>query len=214
MAICGCGLSVHCCQPAVAGGVIYADLRGELSTHLALEALFTQSSSCTQAADTSFPLSKHTGGGDTAPAFSGQCVCLQLTWEVGLPPLCGVFLPPPLSQAFLAPGPGCVPLLLPSPARPSLFIYSSGRDSPPPLFSTQGTPPSLLPVFIVLIAYYSVCLFPLGGAWSFQGAMLIWPRVVCGRTVYHLAHLVVHIFPSRLGAGVWRQPWGPPGFSF
>jgi hypothetical protein len=24
--ICGCGLPAHCCQPAVAGGVIYADL--------------------------------------------------------------------------------------------------------------------------------------------------------------------------------------------
>jgi hypothetical protein len=44
MAICGCGLPVHCCQPAVAGGVIYADLWGELSTHLAPQALFTQSS--------------------------------------------------------------------------------------------------------------------------------------------------------------------------
>jgi hypothetical protein len=42
--ICGCGLPARCCQPAVAGGVIYADLWGELSTHLALQALFTQSS--------------------------------------------------------------------------------------------------------------------------------------------------------------------------
>jgi hypothetical protein len=34
---------------------------------------------------TSFPLSKHTGGGDTTPTFSGQHVYLQFTWEVGLP---------------------------------------------------------------------------------------------------------------------------------
>jgi hypothetical protein len=34
--ICGCGWPAHCCQPAVAGGIIYAALRGELSTHLAL----------------------------------------------------------------------------------------------------------------------------------------------------------------------------------
>jgi hypothetical protein len=33
--ICGCGLPACCCQPAVAGSVIYADLWGELSTHLA-----------------------------------------------------------------------------------------------------------------------------------------------------------------------------------
>jgi hypothetical protein len=38
------------------------------------------------ASATSFSLSKHTGGGDTAPAFSGLRVCLQFTWEVGLPP--------------------------------------------------------------------------------------------------------------------------------
>jgi hypothetical protein len=44
MAICGCGLPAPCCQPAVAGGVIYAGLWGELSTHLTLQALFTQSS--------------------------------------------------------------------------------------------------------------------------------------------------------------------------
>jgi hypothetical protein len=40
----GCLLPARCCQPAVARGVIYADLWGELSTHLGLQALFTQSS--------------------------------------------------------------------------------------------------------------------------------------------------------------------------
>jgi hypothetical protein len=45
MAIWCCGSPDHCCQPAVAGGLIYADLRIELSTHLALQALFTSRSS-------------------------------------------------------------------------------------------------------------------------------------------------------------------------
>jgi hypothetical protein len=44
MAINGCGLPARCCQPAVPGGFIYADLWGELSTNLAPKALFTQSS--------------------------------------------------------------------------------------------------------------------------------------------------------------------------
>jgi hypothetical protein len=44
MAICGCGSPACCCQPAVAGGFIYADLRSELNAHLAPQALFTQSS--------------------------------------------------------------------------------------------------------------------------------------------------------------------------
>jgi hypothetical protein len=35
---------------------------------------------------TSFPLAKHTGGGDTAFAFSGRRVYLQFMWEVVLLP--------------------------------------------------------------------------------------------------------------------------------
>jgi hypothetical protein len=35
---------------------------------------------------TSFPLSKHNWGVDTAPAFSGRRVYLQFMWEVTLPP--------------------------------------------------------------------------------------------------------------------------------
>jgi hypothetical protein len=41
---------------------------------------------CAGASATSFPLSKHTGKGDTAPALSGLRVYLQFMWEVGLPP--------------------------------------------------------------------------------------------------------------------------------
>jgi hypothetical protein len=129
-------LPARCCQPAVAGGVIYADLRSELSSHLALQALFTQSSPVGKATATSFPLSKHTGGGDAAPAFSGRGVYLQFTWEVGLP------LSPvefsshrhfyKLSCSLIA---GHTLPLPPSPARPGLFIYRSGKDSPPSLFA-------------------------------------------------------------------------------
>jgi hypothetical protein len=108
---------------------------GELSTHLAPQTLFTQSS-VRDATATSFPLSKHTGGGGTAPAFSGLPVYLQFMWEVGLPPSCGVFLPPLLLQAFL-----------------------------------------------LLIARHVLLL------------------------------LVVCVFLSRLGAGNWWRPRGPPGFS-
>jgi hypothetical protein len=64
-----------------------------------------------------------------------------------------------------------------------LFIYSPGKDSLPPIFDTQGAPPSFPHVFIVLMAYYSVSLFSLGGGQSFQGAMLLWLRLVCGSTM-------------------------------
>jgi hypothetical protein len=65
----------------------------------------------------------------------------------------------------------------------------------------------LLRFFIVLIAYYSVSLFSLGGGQSVQGAMLIWPRVVCGSTAYCLAHLVVCVFQA-----IWAPAsGGSPG---
>jgi hypothetical protein len=43
--------------------------------------------------------------------------------------------------------------------------------------------------------------------------MLIWPRIVCGSTECRLAHLVVRIFPSHLGAAIWWQHENLPGFS-
>jgi hypothetical protein len=91
---------------------------------------------------TSFPLSKHTGGGGAAPAFSGQRIYLQFTWKVNS---CGVFLPPSLLQAFLLLVAGCVPPLLPSLV--SLFIYSSVKDCPSPLWCS-GRP-----------TLFAMCLF-------------------------------------------------------
>jgi hypothetical protein len=55
--------------------------------------------------------------------------------------------------------------------------------------------------------------FSLGGGWPVQGAILIWPRIVCGCTTCCSAHLVVCIFPSSLGTGVWWQHGSTPGFS-
>jgi hypothetical protein len=129
---------------------------------------------------------------------------------------CGVFLPPPLSQASPLLVAGHTPPLPLEPLQPARLvylqlIYSPGKDSLPPIFSAQGAPPSFQRVFIALIAYYSVSLFSPGGGQSVQGAMLLWPRFVCGSTMYREAHLV-HIFPSRLGTCDWR-PGGPPCFS-
>jgi hypothetical protein len=78
-------LPACCCQPAVAGGVVYADLWGELSTHLAPQALFVQSSPVWEPLLQAFPFPS-TGKGDTAPTLSGLCVYLHFMWEVGLPP--------------------------------------------------------------------------------------------------------------------------------
>jgi hypothetical protein len=203
-------LPARCCQPAVSGGFIYADLRGELSTHLAPQALFTQSSPVRDATATSFPLSKHTGGGHTAPAFSGLPVFIYSShgkWV--FPPLLWSFPPTALLQAFPLLIAWRVPPLLPSLVR--LFIYSSLRDFPSPPLWLSGCP-----ALFAMCLFCCYCLlfsfFPLGGGSSVQRAMVIWPRVVCGSTAYRLAHLVVCIFPSHLGTGVWQRR-SPPGFS-
>jgi hypothetical protein len=104
---------------------------------------------------------------------------------------CGVFLPLLLLQAFLLMIAGRVPLILPSPA--GLFVYSSVRDCPSPSLRHSGCP-----TLFATCLFYSYCLlfslffcFSLGANQSVQGAMLSWPRVVCGSMVYHLAHLVI-----------------------
>jgi hypothetical protein len=161
-----------CCQPDVAGGIIYAHLRGELSTHLALQALFTQSSPVRKPLLQAFPFPSTLAEVTLHRFLRPGCLFIAHVGS-GPSPLShknsAIFLPPPLSQAF--------PLLVarhtlplpPSPARPSLFIYSSVKDSPLPLFGAQGSPLSLQRVFIVLIAYYSVSLFFLGGWWVCPG---------------------------------------------
>jgi hypothetical protein len=98
--ICGCGLSACCCQPAVAGGVIYADLRGEFNTHLALQALFTQSSPVPEPLLQAFPFPS-TLQEVTLHLLSQACMFIYSShgkWV--FPPFCGVFLPLPLLQVF------------------------------------------------------------------------------------------------------------------
>jgi hypothetical protein len=210
MAICGCVLPACCCQPAVAGSVIYADLGSELNTHLAPQALFTQSSLVHELLLQAFPFLKHTGGGDTAPAFSGLCVYLQFMLELGLSPspveFSSLHHSHKLSHSWLLGAPPLPPEPL-WPGLACLFTVPGGNSSE----LSAPHPLCYMSLFLLLITQF--LFFSLGGGQSVQGAMLIWPRVVCGSIVYHLAHLVVCVFPSRLGPSVWRQPKGLPGFS-
>jgi hypothetical protein len=133
MAICGCGLPACCSQPAVAAGIIYADLRSELSTHLAPQTLFTQSSVCKPLLQ-AFPFPS-TLGKVTLPWLSQVCVFVYKSrgkWV--FPPLLWRF--PPFATFTSFPAPGCW-ACAPAPAGASppgssLFIYSSRKDSPPP----------------------------------------------------------------------------------
>jgi hypothetical protein len=116
---------------------------------------------------------------------------------------------PPTTTFANFPTPGCWAGAA-TPAFSGRLVYSQFCEGfpLPPLFGTQGTLPSLLSVFFVVVVVYSGCfsLFSLDGGQSVQGAMLIWPRVVCGSTTCCLAHLVVRIFPS-----IWELVSGGAG---
>jgi hypothetical protein len=76
------------------------------------------------------------------------------------------------------------------------FVQSSALCLSPIPWCSQGTPPLLLNVPFQFLVYYSVlfCFFLWGGSQSVQGAMLVYPKVSCRNTVYHLfAHLLVCI---------------------
>jgi hypothetical protein len=142
MATWGCGLPVGCSQPAVAGGVIYADLKSELSTHLASQALFTQSSPgpdhhCYKLS----PFQAHWGRWHCTCFLRPACLFTVHVGSGSSPLSCGVFLPTPLLQAFPLLVAGCVPPLLPSPA-------GLWGISPPPLLQHSGSP-----------ALFATCLF-------------------------------------------------------
>jgi hypothetical protein len=187
----GCLLLSACC----CWRLYYADLRSELNTHLA--------------AATSFPLSKHTGGSDTAPVFSGLHVYLQFTWEVGLSPSPVEFSSHyhfyKLSRSWLLGVCRHSCLLQPACCGGFPFPTSSALRVPHPLCYV-----SFLLLLLIIQGFF---LFSLGGGRSVQGAMLIWPRFVCGSTMCHLAPLVVRIFPSHLGAAIWQRRGNPPSFS-
>jgi hypothetical protein len=106
-------------------------------------------------------------------------------WEVGLPPASGCC--------------ACA-------AAPAFSSWLVVRDFPsPPLWCSGHLALFATCLFCCYCLLFSfIFLFSLGGVWSVQQAMLIWPRVVCGSTMCHLAHLVVCVFPSGLGSGFWR----------
>jgi hypothetical protein len=124
-----------------------------------------------------------------------------------IPPLLWSF--PPSTNLTGFPTPGCwvcAPALALSGQAQIVYLqFRKGFPSAPLQCSGH-------PTLFAMCLYCAYCLllsFSFFAGWG--SIMLIWPRVVCGSTAYHLAHLV-RVFPSCLGAGVW---WlgGPPGFS-
>jgi hypothetical protein len=158
--ICGCGLPAHCCQPAIAGGVIYADLRGELSTHLAPQALFTQSSPVCEPLLQAFPFPSTLGEVTLHPLSQASMFVYSSHGKWVFPPLLWSFPPTASFTSFPTRDYWAVLLLLPA----AMFVYSSrGKWVFPPLL--WSFPPST-----------TLTSFPAPGCWV--RAPLLLPRLV------------------------------------
>jgi hypothetical protein len=143
-------LPACCCQPAVAGGVIYADLRGELNTHLTLQALFTQSS-VQEPLLQAFPF-PCTLGEMTLYLLSQASVFVYSScgkWV--FPPLLWSFPPSATFTSFPTPDYRAVLLLLPA----AMFVYSSRGKWVFPSLLWSFPPPATL------------TSFPTPGCWAF-----------------------------------------------
>jgi hypothetical protein len=151
-------------------------------------------------------------GGCVLLLLPAGCVCLQVTWEVGLPPSPVEFSSlrhsHKLSRSWLL---GVLPRSHRSLSSQAWLVYLQFQEGfPSPPLRRSVHPTSLQCVFIVLIAYYSVSLFSPGGGWSVQGAMLLWPRVICGSTAVLLSSPCPHLHkPSGCGH---LAAWGPSWF--
>jgi hypothetical protein len=165
------------------------------------------------ASATSFPLSKHTGEGDTAPALSGLRVYLQFMWEVGLPPSPVEFSSHrhshQLSHSWLL---GPRPRSSQSLSGPSACLFTVLGRIPFPQSSAPSVPHPLSHVSYLFLLLITQFLFlPWVEVSLSRGLCCSGPGLSVGVLRYCEAHLVC-VFPSCLGAGDWR-PRGPPGFS-
>jgi hypothetical protein len=150
-------------------------------------------------------------GGAAAPA--SHHVCLQLTWEVGLPPLLWSF--PPSTTLTSFPAPGCwarAPASTrASPAHLACLFTVLGRIPFPQSSALSAPHPLSCVSYLFLLLITQLLFFPGVEVSLSRGLCCCGPGLSVGVPRYHEAHLVC-IFPSRLGAGDW-QPGGPPCFS-
>jgi hypothetical protein len=158
--ICSCVLPACCCQPAVAGGVIYADLRDELSTHLALQALFTQSSPMPKPLLQAFPFPS-TLGEVTLHPLSRACMFVYSSrgkWV--FPSLLWSF--PPSATLTSFPTPGCW-ACAPTPAGASpacpACLFTVPRRIPFPQSPTLSAPHTLSHVSLLFLLLITPFLF-------------------------------------------------------
>jgi hypothetical protein len=117
---------------------------------------------------------------------------------------------PPTTTFTSFPAPGCWAFAATLAFSGGLFIYSSVRDSPPHLISTQGAPPSLLCVFF--FCYFLLFSFSLFSEW---GSFCPWGYADLAQDcLWEYHELLSSPCGLRLGTGICWRCGIPSGFSF
>jgi hypothetical protein len=145
----------------------------------------------------------------TLHQLSQACVFIYSSrGKWAFPPLLWSF--PPTTTFTSLPAPGCW-VCATAPAFSSWLVV---RDFPSPPLRRSGHPTlfaaCLFCCYCLLFSFFS--FFP-GGGQSVQGAMLIWPRVVCGSTAYHLVVPCDPCLPKPSGHWCLAARGSPPVFS-
>jgi hypothetical protein len=169
MAIWGCGFPARCCQPAVAGGIIYADLSSELNTPLAPQALFTQSP-VRKPLLQAFPFPSTLGEVTLHLLSQASVFIYSLHGKWVFPRLLWSF--PPSITSF--PAPGCWVHNPPPPPGPACLFTVPGRIPLPASLELRAPHPLCHVLFLLLITQF--LFFPRVGVslsrglcWSCQG---------------------------------------------
>jgi hypothetical protein len=196
-------LSVCCCWR-----IIYADLRDELNTHLALQAFFAQSSSLYQPLLQSFPFPS-TLGEVTLHLLPQACMFVYSShgkWV--FPPPLWSFPPTTTFTSFSTPDYWVVLLLLPA----TMFVYSShGRWVFPPLL--WSFPPSATLIIFPAPDCWAhaptptgpACLFTVLGRTPFpQSLALSEPHPLSHVSLLFLLLITQFLFFSRVEVGLSR----------
>jgi hypothetical protein len=167
MTIWGCGSPACCCQPAVAGGFIYADLRSELNTHISPSGfVYLEFSWAWPPLLQAFPFPS-TLREVTLHQLSQACMFIYSShgkWV--FPPLLWSF-PPTTFTSF--PSPGCWACA----AAPAFSGLLWGISPLPPSVLRGPHPLCYVSFLLLLLSIQFFFLFSLSGRQSVQGAMLI-----------------------------------------
>jgi hypothetical protein len=167
--------------------------------------LFTQSSPVWELLLQAFPFPSTLGEVTLHQLSQAGVFIYSSCRKLAFPPLLWSF--PPTTAFTSFPAPGCWACGT-TPAFPSWLVYLQFCEGfSLPTLQRSGRPTLFATYLFCYCLLFSFSFFPGWGLVCPGGYADLAQGCLC------LPHLVVCIFPSHLGAGVWRWHGTPPGFS-